>query len=117
MTDRYLTITLQSDWKGALRAAAQSAKSGRYHGEVLNFETPGQFFGQLTERRWDIVRAAQGRGELSVRELARRVNRDVKRVHEDVGILSDLGLLERTEDGGVICPYASLHIDMHLKAA
>jgi len=117
MTDRYLTITLQPDWKGALRAAAQVTKAGTYQGEVLNFETPAQFFGQLTEKRWDIVRAAQGKGELSVRELARLVDRDVKRVHEDVVTLANLGLLERTDSGGVVCPYTSMHIDMYLKAA
>lgn len=117
MTDRYLTITLQPDWKGALRALGQAAKTGTYQGEVLNFESPGQFFGQLTEKRWEIVRAAQGQGELSVRELARSVGRDVKRVHEDVVILAGLGLLERTESGGVLCPYSSMHIDMYLKAA
>ena len=117
MTDRYLTITLQPDWKGALRAAAQVTKAGTYQGEVLNFETPAQFFGQLTEKRWDIVRAAQGKGELSVRELARLVDRDVKRVHEDVVTLAELGLLERTDSGGVVCPYTSMHIDMYLKAA
>ncbi len=117
MTDRYLTITLQPDWKGALRALGQAAQADTYQGEVLNFESPGQFFGQLTEKRWEIVRAAQGRRELSVRELARTVGRDVKRVHEDVVILAGLGLLERTESGGVVCPYSSMHIDMYLKAA
>lgn len=117
MTDRTLTITLQPNWKGALRALAQVAKADTYQGEVLNFESPGQFFGQLTEKRWEIVHAAQGRGELSVRELARTVGRDVKRVHEDVVMLAGLGLLERTESGGVVCPYASMHIDMYLKAA
>jgi predicted transcriptional regulator len=117
MTNRYLTITLQPDWKGALRAAAQVAKAGTYQGEVLNFETPAQFFGQLTEKRWNIVRAAQGKGELSVRGLARLVDRDVKRVHEDIVILAELGLLERTESGGVVCPYTSMHIDMYLNAA
>lgn len=117
MTDRYLTITLQPDWKSALRAMAKVANAGTYQGEVLNFESPGHFFGHLTEKRWEIVRAAQGKGELSVRELARVVRRDVKRVHEDVVILAELGLLERTEDGGLVCPYASMHIDMYLKAA
>ena len=117
MTERYLTITLQPDWRGALRAMAQAAKADTYQGEVLNFESPGHFFGQLSEKRWEIVRAAQGKGELSVRELARTVGRDVKRVHEDVVVLADLGLLERTEGGGVVCPYASMHIDMYLKAA
>lgn len=117
MTDRYLTITLQPDWKGALRAMAKAAKADEYQGEALNFESPGHFFGQLSEKRWEIVRAAQGKGELSVRELARSVGRDVKRVHEDVVILTELGMLERTEGGGVICPYSSMHIDMYLKAA
>jgi predicted transcriptional regulator len=117
MTERYLTITLQPDWKGALRAIVKTAQADNYQGEVLNFESPGHFFGQLTEKRWELVRTAQGKGDLSVRELARLVGRDVKRVHEDVVILAELGLLERTQSSGVLCPYASLHIDMHLKAA
>jgi hypothetical protein len=32
-------------------------------------------------------------------------------------VLAELGLLERTEAGGVLCPYISMHIDMYLKAA
>ena len=117
MTERVLTITLQPDWQAGLRAAAQAAQKNTYQGEVLNFESPGQFFGQLTEKRWALVRAAQSKGELSVRELARLVERDVKRVHEDVVVLADLGLLERTASGGVVCPFASMHIDMVLKEA
>ena len=78
---------------------------------------PSHFLGQLTEKRWEIGLAAQGKGELSVRGLARLVGRDVKRVHEDVGILVNLGLLGRTDSGGVVCPYTSMHIDMYMKAA
>lgn len=117
MTQRHLTITLQPDWKAAIRAVGVAAKADTYQGEVLNFETPAQFFGQLSEKRWDIVRAEQGNGEMSVRELARVVNRDVKRVHDDIVILAQLGLLERTDGGGVACPYTSMHIDMYLQAA
>ena len=117
MTQRNLTITLQPDWKAGIRAVGVAAKSDTYQGEVLNFETPAQFFGQLSEKRWDIVRAAQGKGEMSVRELARVVDRDVKRVHDDIVILAQLGLLERTDGGGVTCPYTSMHIDMYLQAA
>lgn len=117
MNERYLTITMQPDWAAGLRSTAQAAQATTYQGEVLNFESPAHFFGQLTEKRWEIVRAAQGKGELSVRELARTVGRDVKRVHEDVVILAGLGLLERTDSGGVLCPYSSMHIDMYLRAA
>ena len=117
MKERRLTITMQPDWRGALRAAGKSVKAKTYQGEVLNFEGPGQFFGQLTEKRWAVVRACQGKGELSVRELARALGRDVKRVHDDVVMLAELGLVERTEGGGVFCPLTSMHIDMYLETA
>jgi len=45
------------------------------------------------------------------------VKRDVKRVHEDIGVLSHLGMLERTDAGGLVCPFTEMHIDMCLKAA
>lgn len=114
---RELTITLDHDWAGALRAAARRVAAGGYQGEVLNFESPADFFGRLSERRWEIVRWLQGKGELSLRELARQLGRDVKRVHEDVTILTDLGLIERTASAGVVCPFESVHIDMCLRAA
>lgn len=63
------------------------------------------------------MNALQGTGETGVRELARRVGRDVKRVHEDAAILSELGLIEKTESGRLVCPYADIHVDMHLRYA
>jgi predicted transcriptional regulator len=63
-----------------------------------------------------LVRALQGQGEVGIRELARRVGRDVKRVHEDVQILTELGLVERGAAGGVACPFDEVHIDMRMQA-
>ena len=117
MEKRTVTITVQSDWRGALRAAGRAAQARRYQGERLNFETPEAFFGHMTARRWALVHALQGTGEISVRELTRRVARDVKRVHEDVTVLANLGLIERTERGGVVCPFTDIHVDMHLREA
>ena len=114
---RTLTITLEPDWKSALRVAGKRAQASEYQGEVLNFENAAAFFGHLTERRWAIVQALQGQGELALRELARRVPRDVKRVHEDVQVLTGLGLIERNQAGGVVCPYEEVHIDMQMRAA
>jgi len=115
---RKLTITIDSDWKAALRGAAAQAKAGlrekRYQGEVLNFESAGAFFSHLTERRWALITELLGEGVVGVRELARRLGRDVKRVHEDASALVALGLLERTELGALFCPYVDIHVDMHL---
>ena len=116
MTKRTLMITMTADWRGALRAAGKRAAARAYQGEVLNFESAGSFFGKLTERRWSLVHALQGRGPMSVRELARRMERDGRRVHADVEALAELGLIERTESDGVICPFDAVHIDMRLTA-
>ncbi len=116
MSKRTLMITMNADWRGSLRAVGKRANARGYQGEVLNFETAGSFFGKLTERRWALVHALQGQGPMSVRELARRVARDVRRVHDDVEVLAELGLCERTDSGGVECPFEAVHIDMRLTA-
>ncbi|HSW03857.1 hypothetical protein [Aquabacterium sp.] len=117
MSKRTLTITLQPDWNAALREAGRSASARSYQGEVLSFESPGAFVGRMTERRWALVRALQGQGEIWLLELPRRVERDMKRVHEVVQKPIQLGLVERGENGGVVCPFAIMHIDMALRAA
>lgn len=117
MTKRRLTIRLESDWRAGIRSAVRRRFGAKtYQGEVLAFETPGAFFGKLTEKRWELVRVLQGQGVLSIRELARRVDRDFKRVHEDVSALIELGLFERGERG-VACPFDNIHVDFELKAA
>ncbi len=63
---------------------------------------------------WAALREAARRG---LRELARRLGRDVRRVHEDVTTLTELGLIERTDRGGVVCPYDDIHVDMHIRHA
>jgi predicted transcriptional regulator len=117
MTKRTLTITMSPDWRAALRGAGRRAAARSYQGEVLNFESAGSFFGKLTERRWALVHALQGQGPMSVRELARRVSRDVRRVHDDVEALAELGLVERTDTAGVECAFDAVHIDMRLTTA
>ena len=96
----------------SLQQAGKAVRADRYQGETLDFESPGAFFGRLTERRWALVTALQGQGAIAVRELARRAGRDVKRVHEDVQVLTALGLVERDDAGGVLGPLADVHIDM-----
>ncbi len=72
MTKRTLMITMNADWRAALRGAGKRATARSYQGETLNFETAGSFFGKLTERRWALVQELQGQGAMSVREQACR---------------------------------------------
>ena len=57
------------------------------------------------------------RGPVSNREVARRVERDVKAVHSDVTALLNAGVLERAEGGGVIFPFEAVKVEFLLQAA
>jgi len=54
---------------------------------------------------------------LGVRELARRVGRDVKGVHTDAQALVACGVIEKTEDGKLLFPYDEVRLELRLKAA
>ena len=51
----------------------------------------GALFRVLTPKRWELVERLQTVGPSSVRGLARDLERDVKRVHEDVLALMQYG--------------------------
>ena len=55
-----------------------------------------------------------GQDAMSLREIARRVGRDVKAVHRDVHALLDAGVLDRTEDGRIQFPYSAVRVDFTL---
>ncbi|SMD19167.1 transcriptional regulator [Rhizobium sp. RU36D] len=71
----------------------------------------------LAPKRLDIVKAMAGQGPLSIREVARRVNRDFKGVHADVDKLLKSGVIDRAERGGVIFPYDRIHFEFDIDAA
>jgi hypothetical protein len=52
----------------------------------------------MTAKRWELIRALAGAGPVTIREAARRVERDVKAVHGDVHALLKAGVLHKTED-------------------
>jgi predicted transcriptional regulator len=52
-----------------------------------------------------------------VRGLARALDWDVKRVHEDVGALLEVGLIEKTAGGKIRVPYSVIEADFALRAA
>lgn len=83
----------------------------------INFATPELLWRTLTAKRWEILRTMCGQGALSIREIARRVGRDVKAVHGDVRALTLAGVLDKTETVKIIFPYDTLHVDFRLHAA
>jgi predicted transcriptional regulator len=70
----------------------------------------------LSPKRLEIVKAMTGRGPLSIREVARLVNRDFKGVHTDVTALINAGVIDRGSRG-IEFPYDALHVEFDIKAA
>lgn len=83
----------------------------------ISFESPELLFKVLSGKRWELLNALTGAGAMSIREAARRVERDVKAVHGDVTALLNAGILSKTDDGMIVFPYDAIHVDFLLKAA
>lgn len=90
-------------------------KTGQPKGAYIDFETEEQLWKVMTLKRWQILRVMTGAGELTTREVARRVGRDVKAVHGDVTALLLCGLVDKTGSGKVLFPYDMVHVDFMLK--
>lgn len=81
------------------------------------FASPELLWQVLTAKRWELLRMMCGAGAMSIRDAARRVQRDVKAVHSDVTALLNAGVLERTDTGHIVFPFDAVHVDFTLRAA
>lgn len=101
-----------------LADASRAMKTGRGEREArIAFATPELLWKVLTAKRWELLKALCGTGPVSIREAARRVERDVKAVHADVKALLHAGLLSHTADGRIEFPFQAIKVDFVLKAA
>jgi predicted transcriptional regulator len=93
------------------------AFAGHEQGAFLTFPTVELLWKVITPKRWELLRAMAGAGPLAIREVARRIGRDVKSVHGDVSALIRAGVIERTGDGRIAFPYDEIRVDFVLRAA
>lgn len=101
-----------------LADAARAMKSRRADREArISFATPELLWQVLTAKRWELLKAICGAGPMSIREAARRVDRDVKAVHSDVTALLNSGVLHRNEDGNIEFPFDAVKVEFVLQAA
>lgn len=110
------TVTLGVSSVEATRQRTAAAFRGEMQGNFISFTSIELLWKVLTAKRWGILYVMTGQGELAIREVARRVGRDVKAVHGDVTALVHAGVLERS-DGGVSFPYDAVHVDFTLRTA
>ena len=106
------------DPEEAMAEFAEAWGSGKQKKSArISFASPELLWQVLTAKRWEILKALCGVGSISIRETARRIERDVKAVHGDVMALLNAGLLTRSEDGAIEFPYEAVKVEFLLQAA
>jgi predicted transcriptional regulator len=110
-------VTLQVASLDEVKRRAREAFHGRKQGARITFASPELLFKLMTAKRWELIRVMTGAGPLTIREAARRVNRDVKAVHGDVQALLKAGVLQKTAKGNIVFPFDAVRVDVTLRAA
>lgn len=114
---RSLTVSVESDEQSrarSLAAARRIDKSEGYQGEFYSFENWSLLFQVFSPKRWELIAKLHEIGPSSLRGLARALDRDVKRVHEDAEVLLTEGIIERNEQNKLIVPFARIHLEADL---
>ena len=111
------TVTIGVSSIDATKTRMRRALRGEKQGAFIGFTSLELLWKVLTPKRWEVVRTMAGVGPLTIREVSRRVKRDVKSVHGDVQALLKAGVIDRAEDGRICFPYDQIHVDFVVHAA
>jgi predicted transcriptional regulator len=111
-----LTIEVATHDEWIARAIAAVASGAPQPPRYL-FDTAEALLDTLSGNRFAILKALAGAGPIGVRELARRVGRDVRAVHADAQRLAAIGLIDKTADGKLHFPYEAVRIELGWRAA
>jgi len=95
---------------------AERGEMSRAPMERLYFQELETLLQVLTPRRLEALKVLHEAGSLSVRALAKRLNRDYKNVHRDAQTLQRVGLIEKTEDGRLSAPWERIVAEVRLAA-
>jgi predicted transcriptional regulator len=110
------TVTLSVASREAVTQRLGAAFRGEAQGAHISFASVELLWETLTKKRWEILQVMTGEGILSIREVARRVGRDVKAVHGDVTALILAGVIDRAATG-IAFPYDAVHVEFTLGRA
>ena len=108
----YEDLIAEVERKAAAVAAGKTVDSD----STYTFPTYDAMHRTLAPTRIAIIRVMTGQGAMSIREVARRVGRDIKNVHADVDMLVKNGVIDRADEG-VVFPYDRILVEFEIDAA
>jgi predicted transcriptional regulator len=109
------TVTLEIASLDVAKRRLSEAFKGKKQGSHISFASLDLMHRVLTPNRWRMLQTMMGAGPLATRELARRLDRDVKAVHTDVQALLNAGVINHAGDK-IEFPYDAVHVDFTVEA-
>lgn len=106
-----LTVTIGVSPAAETKARMLHAVQGEDQGALISFASAELLWKVITPKRLAVLRALTGAGPVSIREIARRVGRDVKSIHGDIQALLKGGVLDHADDRRIVFPYDGIHVD------
>lgn len=84
---------------------------------VINFQNPSDLRALLTDRRVELLRSIMTEQPDSIRQLADRVDRDVKTVHDDLQVLAEYDIVQFEQAGQAkrpFVPYDTIKVSLEI---
>ena len=117
-TNRVATICIHPPSVGLAAARdrfLEAWRTGECQGEYFGFESPAALFRIITPKRWELLAKLQQTGPVSVRALARELERDFRRVHDHVTAVIKISLVEKTAGRAVWVPFKEIRTSFVLR--
>lgn len=113
----HITSKPFDDHKESALDRAERWEQGEEVPHVVNFQDASRLQRILTPRRLELVRSLMDAPAESMRDLADRLDRDVRQAHDDLQLLSEYRVVHFHEEGGAKkphVPYDTVKIEVEL---
>lgn len=84
---------------------------------VINFQNPSDLRALLTDRRVELLKSVMADQPGSIRQLAERLERDVKTVHNDLQVLAEYDIVHFEQEGRAkqpFIPYDTIEVNLEI---
>lgn len=92
-------------------------EAGEEVSHVVNFQNPSDLRALLTDRRIELLRSVMAERPDSIRQLADRLERDVKSVHDDLQVLAEYDVVRFEQRGRAkrpFVPYERIEVTLEI---
>jgi len=82
--------------------------------QVVGFNDVFSMSSVFTQKRWELITTLRDSGPMKISNLAKKLSRNYKNIHDDVALLMQWGIIEKDALNNVVMPFDELMFDVKL---